>query len=1187
MSHSADRNLLFGILALQMDFIGRDDLIAALHAWVLDKAKPLGQILREQGKLAEDECALLEGLVGKHLEKHGNDAQRSLAAVSSVGSVRQDLQQIADADVQAGLTLVSTARASPEADATGPYVPPATLPPHARFLILRPHAKGGLGEVFVARDQELKREVALKEIQNCHADHPESRARFLQEAEVTGALEHPGIVPVYGLGTYADGRPFYAMRFIRGDSLKDAIRAFHEADRHGRADSERSLALRQLLGRFVDVCDAVAYAHSRGVLHRDLKPGNVMLGKYGETLVVDWGLAKVLGKAEVEMTEGPLVSSRDSGLTQAGKALGTPAFMSPEQAAGRTDLLGPRSDVYSLGATLYCLLTGRAPFPEGEAGEVLNKVQRGDFPPPRQINGKVSPALEAVCLKAMALKPEERYGTPREMAEEIERWLADEPVTAYREPLTARLGRWVRRHQKLTVAVGVLLLTGIIALAISTLLVSQAQQETAQALKKEEQARKERALAQVNALLNADPEAVPTLLAGLAATREDVLPRLRELWAREDTWHQRVQRGRVGLALLPVEPALVKNWLYVRMLGTEDPRELRGAAAGPQGIIRPEDPREILLLRDGLRSFGAELSPDLWRRVEDPETGAEVRFRALVALAAFDADDKRWEQRGEEVLEQLLTANSANALYLFTWAEALRPVKRALLKPLTEVFHGRKLAEHKQVAATLLAGYDLADRPELLAELALEGDARQYRVLLSSLEFHAEAVRPLLKAELAKTTAEKATDAEKDRLAFRQANAAMTLLHLEYVRPGFNVEEPYPIWPLLIHSPDPSRRTYLTHHLGPYGIDASVLLKRLEVETNVSARRALLLSLGEYRPEQVPPARRQELVARLVKDYRDDPDPGIHGAIEWLLRQWKEDGKLPKLRNHQPKDPLKGKPTWYVNGQGQTFTVIPGPLLFQMGSPELDGTPIEPPHRRKIPRSFAVGTKEVTVAEFQRFLKANPEIGKDFDMGGQAAAYLKKYSPEEDGPIIGVDWYVAAAYCNWLSQQEGLPEAEWCYPKGPGKIRPGMVMEEGYLRRKGYRLPTEAEWEYACRAEAVTSRYYGRSEALLGTYAWYQKNAGDRCHPVGRLRPNDLGLFDVLGNVAEWCQDRYGAYPAGEPGEAVEDAEDKDKRDTDARVLRGGAFAAHATLASSALRYSWRPVRRGTSVGLRVARTSE
>jgi serine/threonine-protein kinase len=388
---------------------------------VLDKAKPLGQVLGEQGALSAERRALLEALVQEHLKQHENDPRHSLAALSSADPLPYDLRQIADAAVQASLDQVAVAAAPSERLASTPHhsaaldraggngvsgpAAPLALPPDVRYRTVRPHAKGGLGEVFVAHDEELKREVALKEIQDRFAGHADSRSRFLLEAEVTGVLEHPGIVPVYGLGHYADGRPFHAMRFIKGDSLKDAIERFHQADRRGRPEAERSLALRGLLGRFVDVCQVIAYAHSRGVLHSDLKPANVMLGKYGETLVVDWGLAKVLGKTDVETTEGVMVGSGDAALTQAGKALGTPAYMSPAQAAGRLHRLGPASDVYSLGATLYCLLAGQVPFAERDAGGVLGKVQRGDFPPPRQVNRRVPAALEAVCLKAMALNP--------------------------------------------------------------------------------------------------------------------------------------------------------------------------------------------------------------------------------------------------------------------------------------------------------------------------------------------------------------------------------------------------------------------------------------------------------------------------------------------------------------------------------------------------------------------------------------------------------------------------------------------------------------------------------------------------------------------------------------------------------------------------------------------------------------
>ena len=263
MAVSHDRNLLLGILALQMDFINRDQLIAAMNTWTVEKNKPLDEILLAQNSLQTDTHRLLTALVEKHLELHSNDPQRSLAAVSSIGSLRDDLASIGDAEVQATLHHVSLGRAPsndrlPEtisvgkASATG-----------KRFRILRPHMMGGLGAISVASDEELHREVALKEIQEQYASDPNSRARFVQEAEITGGLEHPGIVPVYGLGQYDDGRPFYAMRFIRGDSLKEAIRKYHQARQAGQDASQLALEFRQLLGRFIDVCNAVEYAHSR------------------------------------------------------------------------------------------------------------------------------------------------------------------------------------------------------------------------------------------------------------------------------------------------------------------------------------------------------------------------------------------------------------------------------------------------------------------------------------------------------------------------------------------------------------------------------------------------------------------------------------------------------------------------------------------------------------------------------------------------------------------------------------------------------------------------------------------------------------------------------------------------------------------------------------------------------------
>ena len=361
----------------------------------------------------------------------------------------------------------------------GPHfaVTGGTAHPEGRFRVLRFHAEGGLGAVYVARDEELGRDVAVKTIKDPYAYDLESRTRFLLEAEVTGGLEHPGVVPVYGLDRGGDDRPYYAMRLIKGESLKDALARFHRADGDdGRDPGERALELRKLLRRFVNVCNAVGYAHSRGVIHRDLKPANVMLGPYGETLVVHWGLAKVVGRSDhlaagagAGKGEGPAEATLrprpSDGPTPTRWAVGTPPYMSPEQAAADLDRIGPASDIYSLGATLYCLLTGKSPFAGKSDDDVMRDVQRGEFRPPRQLDPGIDPALEAICLRAMARRPEDRYPSCRALADDLDRWMADEPVRAWREPFARRARRWARRNRTAVTATAVALLAGVVGLS--------------------------------------------------------------------------------------------------------------------------------------------------------------------------------------------------------------------------------------------------------------------------------------------------------------------------------------------------------------------------------------------------------------------------------------------------------------------------------------------------------------------------------------------------------------------------------------------------------------------------------------------------------------------------------------------------------------------------------------------------
>ena len=469
---SADRHLLFGLIALQVGLIDQAQLVAAFQAWARDKGRPMADYLAERGDLDADGRAAVEAMAALHLKKHGGRTERSLAAIAAGRSTREGLSRIADPDIEGTLIHVGFGPGEhadgTDLDNTGTYSVGSATSDGVRFRILRPHAQGGLGAVFVALDGELNREVALKHILDKHADDPVCRGRFLLEAEVTGGLEHPGIVPVYGLGTYGDGRPYYAMRFIKGDSLKEAIAGFHTARSVTGDPGRRSLELRKLLGRFIDVCNAIEYAHSRGVLHRDIKPGNIIVGRHGETLVVDWGLAKATGKADRSAIDRVLMPSSASGSSETlpGAALGTPAYMSPEQAEGNLDALGPRSDIYSLGATLYCLLTGRPPVEKDDLAAVLRAVQKGEFPPPREIFPTIDRALDAICVKAMALRPADRYATPRAMADDIERWMAEEPVTAWREPFARRARRWARRNRSLVMtasAAAVVALAGLLA----------------------------------------------------------------------------------------------------------------------------------------------------------------------------------------------------------------------------------------------------------------------------------------------------------------------------------------------------------------------------------------------------------------------------------------------------------------------------------------------------------------------------------------------------------------------------------------------------------------------------------------------------------------------------------------------------------------------------------------------------
>jgi formylglycine-generating enzyme required for sulfatase activity len=399
-------------------------------------------------------------------------------------------------------------------------------------------------------------------------------------------------------------------------------------------------------------------------------------------------------------------------------------------------------------------------------------------------------------------------------------------------------------------------------------------------------------------------------------------------------------------------------------------------------------------------------------------------------------------------------------------------------------------------------------------------------------------------------------------------------------------------------------RSHLIRDLGPLRSDFDLLLDRLEAGKNASERRAIIRGIGGFNPGQMTPSRRDRAVALLRGWYGTDTDPGVHSAIEWLLRRaWhpftgeaieKElraindeaaQAARKKTRGEWPRQ----RYGWQSTGDGLVLSLVNNwSSEFELGSPPAEGgrdPQREGLRRAKIPRMFAIATKPVTAVQFAAFVQERP---------GEAAGYDLAMNQDPDAPAVGVSWFAALAYCVWLSKREGIPESEHGFTRdSPGRVRlnPPDGTASDYLKVKGYRLPTSAEWEYACRAGEVTSRFYGTDPGLLGEYAWFAANSGGRPQPVGRLKPNDLGLFDLYGNAAEWCL-TPDASPAADPGERFTDPplpEDLCVVEPGQRwVVRGGSWNDGPERLRSAARGAL-PVETagadGRTVGFRVART--
>ncbi len=465
MSRLSEQHWQLAAMAIQADLIDSVQLSQAITAWADQPDRSLVALLIEQNSLSAADLPFLEALLLRNATGHSSTLNSLAESTTDSRSAPNVFSQDEPARTNTTNTLISS----------------------VVLNVDQSLAQGGIGKVDIAVDNGLNRRVAMKRIQPKYALDFKARLRFAQEAEITGELEHPAIVPIYHYGISENGEPFYSMRLIEGQTLRELVT--------GRSISP--IEFRRLLNGFITICRAVEHAHSKQIIHRDIKPANIIIGNHGEAMLVDWGLAKRLDRRQaadesqsdqalslaVELEE----SNGELQLTVDGTSVGTPAYMSPEQALV-SDQVGKLSDIFGLGATLYFILTGQAPYTGQTSQDILAKAKScvwRSIP----IQAHVNSSLAAICRKAMAKNPCDRYASAEFLAEELERWLGDEPVLAWRDSLATQTRRWIKKHRAASAGIAVTLLALLVGNGVFSAYTSSVNKKLRQAFENEQNSR--------------------------------------------------------------------------------------------------------------------------------------------------------------------------------------------------------------------------------------------------------------------------------------------------------------------------------------------------------------------------------------------------------------------------------------------------------------------------------------------------------------------------------------------------------------------------------------------------------------------------------------------------------------------------------------------------------------------------
>jgi serine/threonine protein kinase/formylglycine-generating enzyme required for sulfatase activity len=647
----------------------------------------------------------------------------------------------------------------------------------------------------------------------------------------------------------------------------------------------------------------------------------------------------------------------------------------------------------------------------------------------------------------------------------------------------------------------------------------------------------------VHSLATARIVDVPALVRKIEPVRRWADPRLREMF--EAAGPDSPERVRAALALLPVDGRLADDLL--------------------NRLTRAE-PDEFAVIYEALRD-SADRPPivsRLWNVATDDGQSPGVRFRAGAALARFSETGPMpeyvdWQRVAPFLASEFMAVAEVDPASNDGWFRQLRPIQREMVPELTKLFREGRTPFQRNVSGSLLISF-LDDGDPLLADLGVDATPDQLSRLLPKLQSRKPPVVRWLHGILLEGSSADADEQGRDRRAKRQAHAAALLLELGEAEPALK---------MLYFGTDPRHASYLIARLSDCCVDPERVLSQLEKADGPGVRAGLILALGSYPADKLPAALQTNLQRRLLQLWQDDPSCFVHSAAEWALRSSSVAYKLGDMRAEAAKAGRRDGYGWYVTPEGFTFAVIEGPVDAKLGSPptEANRDSDESQVTRHIRRIFAISTTEVTVAQYLRY---KPTY-----------RHSSEYAPDPDCPIDAVTWFDAAGYCRWLSEKEGIAEDQRCFPPD-GNTKSGTVLPADVLSRTGYRLPTEAEWEYACRAGSSTVRFYGHDPALLDRYGWYHRNADDRSWPVGSLKPNAFGLFDMLGNVSEWCID---IYKRDRPADSADAFTGRAINQSVVVAHRGSGFGSSVRKVRSANRTPSSPVQTFFSVGFRIART--